>query len=124
MPTFESQAYWKAVDEHRLVLSTCTDCGQAHYYPRSRCPFCFGGNTTWKQASGRGEVYSYSIANRADPPYVVAYVHLAEGPMVLTNIVGCAPADVRIGQAVQVTFAADASGRTRPYFQPIPRGNT
>ena len=119
MPTPETQAYWDAVEDHRLLLKTCADCGRAHYYPRSHCPFCFGANTRWREASGRGEVYSYSVANRADPPYVVAYVKLAEGPMFLTNIVGCEPARVRIGQAVQVTFARDAQGRTRPYFQPI-----
>jgi hypothetical protein len=122
MPTFETRAYWDAVDAKRLLLKTCGDCAKAHYYPRSHCPFCLSANTAWKEASGRGEVYSYSIANRADPPYVVAYVKLAEGPMLLTNIVGCAPSYVRIGQAVEVTFAPDADGRTRPYFQPTEKG--
>lgn len=122
MPTFETQTYWDAVNDKRLLLKTCSDCGRAHYTPRSHCPFCFSAGTEWTNASGRGEVYSYSIASRAEPPYVVAYVKLAEGPMMLTNIVGCPPSDVRIGQPVQVTFAQDGEGRTRPYFQPAEKG--
>lgn len=119
MPTFETQTYWDAVNDHRLLLKTCKACGRAHYYPRSHCPVCFSNDTHWADSPGTGAVYSYAIASRAEPPYVVAYVQLDEGPMLLTNIVGCAPADVRIGQRVQVTFAADAEGRTRPYFQPV-----
>lgn len=118
MPTFETQTYWDAVDQQQLLLKTCQACGRAHYTPRSHCPHCFSANTHWTPASGRGVVYSYSVANRADPPYVVAYVQLAEGPMLLTNIVGCASTEVHIGQNVQVTFQPDAQGRTRPYFQP------
>ncbi|WP_374664613.1 Zn-ribbon domain-containing OB-fold protein [Ramlibacter sp.] len=121
MPTFETQAYWDAVDRQELLVKTCKACGQAHYTPRSHCPHCFSSDTHWQPASGRAVVYSYAIANRADPPYVVAYVQLAEGPMMLANIVACAPADVHIGQAVQVIFQPDAEGRTRPYFQPTPK---
>ena len=41
-----------------------------------------------------------------DPPYVIANVALEEDPRVhlTTNIVGCAPADVQIGQKVAVRF--------------------
>jgi uncharacterized OB-fold protein len=118
MPTFETQTYWDAIDQQRLLVKACRACGQAHYTPRDHCPHCFSADTHWLPASGRAVVYSWSVANRADPPYVVAYVQLAEGPMMLTNIVGCEPADVCIGQSVQVTFQPDAQGRTRPYFQP------
>jgi uncharacterized OB-fold protein len=37
-------------------------------------------------------------------PYAVAWVHLAEGFYVTTNIVNCAPDDVRIDMPVQVVF--------------------
>ena len=41
-----------------------------------------------------------------DPPYVVAIVALPEQEALrlTTNIVGCAPGDVRIGLPVRVTF--------------------
>ena len=37
-------------------------------------------------------------------PYVVALVRLSEGPVVLTNVVGCDPADVRCDLPVTLTW--------------------
>ena len=41
-----------------------------------------------------------------DPPYVIAIVEIEEQPDVrlMTNIVGCEPADVHVGMAVEVMF--------------------
>ena len=48
---------------------------------------------------------------RDELPYVLAYVELDEGVRLLTNIVGCAPDDVRIGMPVEVVFDdVDARG--------------
>ncbi len=124
MPNFETQPFWDAAENGRLLLKQCTACGKPHHYPRSLCPFCFSDRTDWSHASGRGSVYAFSIARRATPPYVVAYVVLNEGPMVLTHIVDCAPEDVRIGQAVEVAFGQDHEGRTRPFFKPTAKEAT
>jgi uncharacterized OB-fold protein len=55
-------------------------------------------------------------------PYVMAYVELDEGPRVLTDIVGCDPADVRIGQAVVADFSVaerdDGEAFAVPRFRP------
>ena len=57
-------------------------------------------------------------------PYVLAYVELEEGPRVLTNVVGCEPADVRIGLPVVADFATSeaAYGDFRtvgdPFYHP------
>jgi uncharacterized OB-fold protein len=53
---------------------------------------------------------------RADPPYTVAYVELAEGPKMLTNLVDMAEADMQIGRAVKVVFRRTAEGRNAPKF--------
>ena len=79
-----------------------------------------GGNRLqWFEASGRGEVYTYVVAY---PPFLPALEHLLphimvvvqldEGPRMMTNVVGCAPDDVKIGMAVQVEFeVVDADPR-------------
>ena len=78
--------------------------------------------------SGRGVVHTYTVNHQPwypglDPPYVVAIVALPEqeGLRLTTNIVGCAPDDVRIGMPVRVTFervrrrvAADVRARPAP----------
>lgn len=62
------------------------------------------------EAAGVGSVYSYTVPRQARgdyadaTPYVLAYVTLAEGPKILTNIVDTQPEDVEIGQDVRLVF--------------------
>src|SRR5262245_41257308 len=83
----ETKAYWDAAARGQLLVRKCTACGETHHYPRTICPFCFSNKTEWITASGKGVIYSYSLMRRAPVPYVMAYVTLAEGPTMMTNIV-------------------------------------
>jgi hypothetical protein len=49
---------------------------------------------------------------------VLAYVELEEGPRILTNVVGCAPDDVRIGLPVRAEFRTGADPFGVPVFRP------
>ena len=52
-------------------------------------------------------------------PYVLAYVELEEGPRLLTNVVGCAPDQVRIGMPVRAEFRTSPSDNLGvPVFRP------
>ncbi len=99
------------------MLKHCTSCNSPHYYPRSICPFCFSADTVWKEAVGTGHVYSFSVMRRLKPTYVLAYVTLAEGITIVSNIVGCDPDAVRIGMAVNVTFVPSEDGQPVPVFE-------
>jgi uncharacterized protein len=121
----ESQTYWTAAREGRLLIKRCTDCGKAHHYPRELCPHCHSDRVTWEQASGKGTVYTYTVARRpagpafkADTPYVVALVELAEGPRMMTNLVSVDPAQVKIGLPVKVQFEAITDEISLPKFVP------
>lgn len=114
----ETQKYWDAASEGRLLVKRCQDCGEHHHYPRAACPFCYSERTEWREASGRGTIYSYSVMRRAPVPYVIAYVTLAEGATMMTNIVDCDPDRVRIGQAVKVCFRPSQGGPPLPVFTP------
>ena len=57
-----------------------------------------------------------SAAYEADVPYVVALIELAEGPTLMSNVVGCAPEAVRIGAPVRVRFDAWTPEVTVPVF--------
>lgn len=110
-PTELSTPFWDAARKHELQIQRCTSCGKHVFYPRYTCPHCGGRQLEWVRASGRGCVYSYTVARRpthpafADgPPLVIAIVELAEGPRMTTNIVGCQPDDVKIGMQVQAAF--------------------
>ena len=109
--------YFEAVAEGRLLLKRCGDCSKPHYYPRPICPFCMSDNTEWLEASGNGEIYAWSVQRRADPPYAIAYVTLAEGPTIMTSIVDCDLDALAIGQKVALRFEV-REGRQVPVFQP------
>ncbi|PSP76748.1 DNA-binding protein [Halobacteriales archaeon QS_3_64_16] len=108
--TPETEAFWRGASEGRFLLSECQECGLIYHYPRALCPDCFGEDVTWREASGEGEIYSYSIARQASGwpdealPLVVAYVELEEGPRVMTNVLDCEPEDVAVGTPVETRF--------------------
>jgi uncharacterized OB-fold protein len=114
----ETQPFWDAAARGTLLLKRCTACGELHYYPRVICPFCGSDRTEWSPASGRGTIYSYSVFRRAPIPYAIAYVTLAEGPTMMTNIVDCDLDAIRIGQAVRVSFKPTEGGPPVPMFSP------
>jgi uncharacterized protein len=115
----ESLPFWQAADEGRLVLKSCRTCGQVHHYPRDICPFCLSDETEWIAADGTGTVYSFSTMGKGEDAYTLAYVTLAEGVTVMTNLVDCDPARVAIGQAVRVVFRPSQGGHAVPMFTPV-----
>jgi len=114
----ETKAFWDAASAGRLVIKRCAACGESHYYPRSICPFCGSDRTEWRDVSGRGTIYTYSVMRRAPVPYAIAYVTLDEGVTMMTNIVDCDLNAIRIGQKVRVVFKPSEGGPPVPMFTP------
>jgi uncharacterized OB-fold protein len=109
-PTPETQPYWDGTAAGELRLQRCTDCGTAFFYPRTSCPHCGSAAVEWFTASGRATLYSYTITHRPAPgfdaPYAIAVVQLAEGPRMMTNIVGIpnTPDHLVLDMDLEVTF--------------------
>jgi hypothetical protein len=118
LPFPETEPYWEAAAQGRLLLKYCTACSAYHFYPRALCPFCFSDKTEWREAAGTGTVYSFSVMRRADLPYAIAYVTLAEGPTMISNIVDSDLDTIRIAQPVRVVFKPAENGQLVPMFTP------
>ena len=123
--TDETEAYWTAAAEGRLVLPRCNRCGTILWLPKEFCADCGTVDVSWVDAAGTGTVYTFAVQRRPGRgayaeahPYVVAYVELDEGIRMLTNIVDCDVDDVTIGMRVQVTFDPTSSGHALPRFRP------
>lgn len=114
----EIEPFFAAAERGELLLKQCADCGEAHFYPRAHCPFCLSANTQWIVASGRGEIYSFTVMRRALVPFAAAYVKLPEGPTLLTNIVRCDFDALAIGQRVRVVFEPTDGAVVLPMFTP------
>lgn len=123
VPDGDTQPYWDAAKEHRLMIQRCQGCQHAIFYPRSVCPHCMSDRIEWVAASGRGTIYSYTVVHRSpgqfkdDVPYVVALIDLAEGVRLMSNVVDCAPSDVQIGAGVEVVFDDVTPEITLPKFR-------
>jgi len=121
----ETAAFWEATADDRLLVRGCADCGAAFHPPRAICPECHSDETEWIEAGGRGTVYTYSVMRQNHGPfgeavpYVLAYVELAEGPRLLTNVVGVDGDDVEIGQEVEVVFDETDGDAKLPRFTPV-----
>jgi uncharacterized OB-fold protein len=118
-PSPESRQFWDAAGRGEFLVRRCQACLQVHWYPRTLCPFCGSSDTEWIAASGRGVIYSFSIMRRAEPPFVMAYVTLAEGPTMMTNIVDCDFDALRIGDPVRLEFKPSPGGFAVPCFTPL-----
>jgi acetyl-CoA acetyltransferase/uncharacterized OB-fold protein len=103
--------FWSSGADGILRIQGCSDCGELVHPPVPICPYC--RSRSWKPTpvSGRGTVVGFTVNSHRwlpdfDPPYVIANVALAEDARVhlTTNIVGCEPSDVQIGQEVAVRF--------------------
>ena len=121
-----TEPWWDATKEDRLLVQRCTSCSHYQHYPRSVCTKCASTNLEYVSSEGRGEIYSYTVVHRSpipafEPPYVVALIRLAEGPVLLSNIVGIEPDEVRCDMPVEVTWEPLPDGRKLPTFQPSSR---
>ncbi len=108
-PDSLTQAYWDACRNERLEVSLCEDCASLFLPPGPCCPKCWSAHLSTQAVSGEGRIFSYVVYRRTyhpgmPAPYVVALVELDEGPRLISNIVGCEPADVGIGMAVALRF--------------------
>ncbi|MEC8202678.1 MAG: Zn-ribbon domain-containing OB-fold protein [Pseudomonadota bacterium] len=110
-PNGDTQPFWDACNEERLVYQSCQSCGHAQFYPRSACVKCESTDLAWKEADPTGTVHTFTIVNRApsaafrsDVPYVLALIDLADGFRMMMNVTDCDPADVAIGKPVRIVY--------------------
>ncbi|HYH72820.1 MAG TPA: OB-fold domain-containing protein [Nocardioides sp.] len=120
-----TEAWWAATRQRRLVLQTCTGCGSHQHPPRALCTGCGRTDTLHhREVSGDGTVDACTVVERAmpgfDPPYVVARVRLAEGVVLLSNVLAADPYAVRVGDPLTLDWRALDDGRALPVFTPVP----
>lgn len=124
-PDLESQPFWDAARDRKLLIQRCHACGEAIFYPRPFCPHCWSDRVEWIEASGRATLYTWSVVHRNDlppfperVPYVAAVVDLEEGPRMLTNVVDCPFDELRVGMSLEVAFNPISDEFTLPVFRP------
>ena len=123
-----NRSFWEAARRHELRLQCCNACGRVWAPNGPVCPYCFSAEFTWKRLSGRGRIASWVVFHKLyypsfaeDLPYNVAFVELAEGPRLVSNIVGAKNEDLSIGMPVEVVFEDVTALISLPKFRPLPQ---
>ena len=131
VPTPETQPYWDGIGDDALRITRCTDCSEAYFPPTPVCPHCSSQRIEWFDASGDATLFSYVIHHRPLPfweneePRSVAIVELAEGPRLISTVVGCeqTPDALLIDMPLQATFVP-YDGITVLAFEPAALENS
>jgi uncharacterized protein len=118
-----NRPFWEAARKGSLIIQCCNACGDVRFPPSPICPKCLSREQSWREASGRGTLESWVDFHRAywdgfrdDLPYRVCLVRLAEGPLLVSNLVGNSGA-VRVGAPMQVVFDRVTGEVTLPRFE-------
>jgi len=123
--TTADKPFWDAAKNHLLMAYQCRNCG-TYYSQTTDCIACDNPQMSWTKVSGKGKVFTFCVYHQVyspswkdDIPYNVAWIKLAEGPLVISNIVGCKNEDIHIEMPVEVTFDDITDTITLPKFKPV-----
>jgi hypothetical protein len=116
--------FWRAAAEHRLVVQRCTGCGHTRLPPAPLCPECRSTDADWRELSGRGEIYTYTIVHRPlaagqSLPFVIAVIALegSGGLRMISNVVDAAPEEIAIGAPVELVWEDMSAELALPRFR-------
>ena len=96
---------------HELRFQRCASCGTWRHVPRLLCPECASPNFEWARSSGRGRVFTWTVAARAmhrafqqDVPYAPVVIEMEEGVRMVSALIDCPPEELEIDMPVEVVF--------------------
>lgn len=110
--------------KHELRFQQCTGCGTWRHVPRELCAECGSWDWEWMRSSGRGTVFTWTVAERplhpafaAHTPYTPVVIALEEGVRVLSEMVDCPHEQLVIDMSVEVVFDDVTPEITLPKFR-------
>ena len=126
----ENRPFWTGGANAALQIACCNDCGTFIHPPRPVCHCCLSDDVAPRTVAGTGVIDTYTVNCHPwfpgqEVPYVIARVSLdgAGGVFLTTNIVGCEPESVDVGDPVQVVF--EQHGEVfLPLFEPVRSGDS
>ncbi len=120
-----NRPYFDGLAAHELRLQCCPH-DQTYRFPAGPvCPVCLADDAEWVAVSGRARLWSwirmhqkYFEAFDDERPYLVAFVELAEGPTMISTVIGTDPVDLMIDAELELDFRA-VGEHTLPVFRVV-----
>jgi len=120
----DSKIYWDSANDEKLMVQYSIDTEEYFLYSKQLTNAANSNKIEWRQVSGKGEIYSFTIvyapagpAFKEDTPYIVACIKLDEGARIISNILTDKIEEVCIGDRVKVIFEKQNDGFTIPKFE-------
>ena len=117
--------FWEATRAKKLVIQYCKATKKYQHFPRPVSIFTGRRrDIEWREVSGKGVVFSYTIAHRGTPnfrgtePYAVASVTLDVGVNFIANLVNCSAEEIKVGMKVKPHWHPLEDGTHLLMFQP------
>jgi uncharacterized OB-fold protein len=122
----ELAPFWAGTEQDELRVQRCAACGAVRWPPRPACARCSSLETEWVRASGRGELFTWTVVARStlpefadQVPYAVGVVALADLPVrMIGRIETDDPWALQVGLPVTAVFRPHASGVRLAVWQP------
>lgn len=112
--------------QRELRFQRCRRCGRWRHVPREMCAACGSWDWEWAKSSGRGRVFTWTVAARPmhpafmeNVPYAAVVVEMEEGVRIVTTLVDCPPEDIRMNMPVEVVFEDVTEEVTLPRFRRV-----
>jgi len=107
--TATNQEFWNHARRGVLALPACGECGHVWYPPSAACPKCLSQQINFRETTGRARLWSWVVIHRQyfkdfPPPYLVAFVELEAGPMLMSTLVNISPGQLRCDLPLKAKF--------------------
>ncbi len=107
--TAANQGFWDHARRGILALPACRACGHVWFPPSSGCPRCLSQNIEFRETSGLARLWSWVVIHRQyfkdfAPPYLVAFVELEAGPMLMSTLANVSAEELRCDLPLKATF--------------------
>lgn len=117
--------FWEQCHGGVLHFQQCSNCGKFRHLPRNMCAYCSSPDWDWKPSTGKGTLFSWTIAHMpmhpafvAEVPYVTGVIELEEGVRMVSLVRGAVMEDLELDMPVKVEFEKVTDDFTLPYFVP------
>ncbi|HJQ16043.1 MAG TPA: Zn-ribbon domain-containing OB-fold protein [Allosphingosinicella sp.] len=119
-----SKPFWEATREKKVVIQYCPATGNYQFFPKPVSVFTGKSDLEWREVSGRGEVFTYTTACMARPPFaghtpfLIATITLDEGVNMIANVINCAADQISVGMRVRPAWIPLPDGANLLVFEP------
>jgi len=121
--------FWSFVADGELRLQRCAACATFRHPPRPVCAACGSTESEWIAATGRGEVWSFTVIHPPTlpaftdrTPYGAVVVRLDEGVFLVSGVVDCPPDELAVEMPVELAITEVEPGFRLPLFRRISSG--